>query len=438
VRARRWSQSARWRSGCGAALDEARARLEQTDELERRAASLLFESATLAPAPPANLLAGLREEVAAAQVFRAQGREAIDKGDLAEATSALDRAATAYHGACQRLLESHLAARADAATAEVRGRAELYRSAATGSSRRRLAKLELALERLAPPAADLERCAAAEGELARIASQREAAAALAAVDAELARELPRVTELARAGAESARRAANQDLVEVDAFREALVAGRDAYQAGEARTGEEKWLEALDRFRAATASFEQARAIAPVAHLRARDRPQALTRTCVYGRRGLEADALRQQQSWADAGAAYQRAQGPGRHAAPGSRGEQRCAGARARAAGASARARAAGAGRRPRPTRRRRRAAAQRHLGARGEAVFGGRAPPGRRASGSRRARCGGEGDREARLLQAAVRAAQGDRRGLRAASSPRSATAPLRRRRARPVTRRS
>jgi eukaryotic-like serine/threonine-protein kinase len=299
-----------------AALDEARARLEQTDELERRAASLLFESATLAPAPPASLLAGLREEVAAAQVFRAHGREAIDAGDADEATGSLDRAAAAYHAACQRLLDVHLSARAESASAEIRGRADLYRNAGgSGLAKTSWPALELALERLAPPAADLERCAAAEHELGRIASQREVASALAAVDAELERELPRVTELARAGADTARRSASEDLVEVEAFRDALVAGRAAYQEGESRAGEQKWLDALDRYRSATASFEQARAIAPVARLRERAIAKAKRARSELRDVGVvdvalgEADALWQQKNWSEAGAAYERAQG---------------------------------------------------------------------------------------------------------------------------------
>ena len=233
-----------------------------------------------------------------------------------QATSALDRATAAYHGACQRLLESHLTARAEAASAEIRGRADQYRNAGgVELAKASWPALELALERLAPPAADLERCAAAEHELGRIASRRDAATALAAVDGELERELPRVTALARAAAEESRRTASEDLVDVPAFREALATGRDAYQDGESRAAGEKWLEALDRYRSATASFEQARVIAPVARLRERAIAKAkrargeLHDVGVVDLALSEADALWEQKSWSAAGAAYERAQG---------------------------------------------------------------------------------------------------------------------------------
>jgi len=299
-----------------AAVDEARTRLEEIDELERRAASLLFESATLDPAPPAPLLAGLREEVAAAQVFRARAREAIDADAPEEAITALDRAAASYRGACERLLEAHLALRAGSGREAIAGRADLYRSAG-GSELAPTSwpALELALERLAPPAPDLDRCAAAEVELRRIASLGDANTALAAVDAELERELPRVTEIARTGAEAARRAASADLVNVDAFRDALIAGRDALGEGEARASEQQWLDALDRYRSATASFERAGAIAPVAHLRERARALAGRARAELDDVGVidlalgEADALWDRQSWGEASTAYERAQG---------------------------------------------------------------------------------------------------------------------------------
>jgi len=297
-----------------AAAERARERLEQVDGLERRAGSLLFAAATLEPPPPGALLARLREDVSSAQVFRNRGREALDAGRPEEASASLERAQSAYAEACAELVSGFLGARAEGAVGDVPGRAELYRSAGGPDlAPQSWPGLELALERLAPPDAALPACGRAEAELGRIAASDGARAALAAVETDLARELPRVAGVARTSAEAARRAASEQMVDVGAFREALVAGRRGLERGDARREEGDWIGALDDYRGAEAAFERARAIAPAARLRARAEGLEERARASMGDVGLVDVALDEARSrweaerWDEAAHAYEKA-----------------------------------------------------------------------------------------------------------------------------------
>ena len=251
-----------------AALDLAKDRLREIDELERRAASLLFESATLEPPPPVELLTDLRQEVAAAQVFRGQGREAIDADRPEQALEALDEASKTYLAACERLTAGHLRDRVEGDAAAVRDRASLYRSAGGPElAKANWPAFELALGRIAPPAETLGACGVAEAELARIAALPDALQTLSTVEGELARELPRLADIARTSAVAARQAAESDAADVPAFREVLNAGLIAFGQAETQRANEDFLGAVARYRGAEALFGRAREIAPAARLR---------------------------------------------------------------------------------------------------------------------------------------------------------------------------
>ncbi|MEM7413384.1 MAG: protein kinase [Myxococcota bacterium] len=295
-----------------AALDLARDRLQEIDELERRAASLLFESATLEPAPSAELLSGLREGVAAAQVFRSQGREAIDEERHVDAMEALEQAAQTYRAACARLTGEHLHARVDPIATAVRDRASLYRTAGGPE----LAKtswpgFELALERIAPPDPELGACAVAEAELARIGALPGAREALSAVEAELATELPRLAEIARTSASAARQAAEADTAEVAAFRDVLNAGLVAFGQAETQRANDDFLGAVERYRTAEAFFATAREIAPAGRLRQKTESLEARARSELDDLGVvqasldEAQAAWERGEWATASTAYE-------------------------------------------------------------------------------------------------------------------------------------
>jgi hypothetical protein len=259
-----------WLSLPDPAESEAAELLDRVDDLERRAASLIFSSARLDPQPPTELLAQLGKEVAGARTFRTRAWDDYQDDRYSSARDLLLQAHSAYNRACARLTNQHLHARADELIVPLLGRADIYRKAGAAELLpEHWPDVEASLVLVSPPDGDLEGCGVAEIELGRIGAFAQADALMSVAEAELEDDWPRLAGLARGAAEDAHVRVSEESVIASEFDEALEQGRSRLSEGAVEMETEDYLGALESFRSAEEHFRIAAAIVPAAQARTR-------------------------------------------------------------------------------------------------------------------------------------------------------------------------